>query len=230
MLCLLSKILLICSLYPCPVLYAQKPQPTRKIPVIESRAEGDNDYYIILLTGNGGWKDLVKSVTGYLNLKNVSVAAINTKKYMFTKKEPAQIACDLETLIEKYNEKWGKQKVVLIGYSMGAEVLPFAINLLEDKYIEELSDFILIGPWLKATFRIKLLDYIYVIEKGDDIYSELLKMKTRKGYIICDDVDKSICRKNLDNIIDYDILKGGHHFGENYDTLSGLICKRLKLE
>ena len=79
-------------------------------------------------------ENLVQSVTRYLNSKNVSVLAINTQKYLWSEKEPVQIACDIESLIDS-NDKWGQKKVVLMGYSMGAEVLPFAVNCMEDKYI-----------------------------------------------------------------------------------------------
>ena len=99
---------------------------------------------------------------------------------------------------------------------------------MENKYLDELKDIILIGPWQKATFEIKLLDYIMEINKGTDIYSELQKMKSL--YIICDDNEFSICRKDLDTVADHDFLGGGHHFGGDYNALSLLIGKRLNLE
>jgi type IV secretory pathway VirJ component len=152
------------------------------------------------------------------------------KKYLLSEKQPAQIACDLETLVERYNSKWGKTKVVFIGYSMGAEVLPFAVDCMDNKYMNELKDLILIGPWQKATFKTRLRDFIFEINKGTDIYTELLKLKTKKAYVICDDNKFSICHKDMERVIDHDLLGGGHHFGGDYLTLSKLIGKRLNLE
>jgi type IV secretory pathway VirJ component len=227
---LLCKVILISTVFCCSSLYAQTLQPTRKLPIIERKSEGDSDFYIIFLTGNGGWKNLAQFVTNYLNSKNVSVVAINTKKYLWSEKEPAQIACDLETLIDRFNDKWRQTKVVLLGYSMGAEVLPFAVNCMEEKYRNALNDIIMIGPWQKATFKVNLLDYVMEVNKGTDIYSELLKMKRKMGYVICDDNDISICHKGLDGVIDHDLLGGGHHFGGDYASLSELIGRRLNLE
>jgi type IV secretory pathway VirJ component len=211
-------------------LYAQEVRPNNNLPVIESGSGGKNHFYVILLTGNGGWRDLVQYVTRYLNSKDISVLAINTKKYLWSEKKPAQIACDLESLIDLYDSKWGKNEVVLMGYSMGAEVLPFAVNCMKDNYLHELDDLILIGPWQKATFEVKLEDYIFEVNKGSDIYTEMLKMKTKRAYVICDDNEYSICQKNLEGVIDHDFLGGGHHFGNDYYSLSKLIGKRLKLE
>jgi type IV secretory pathway VirJ component len=227
---LFCKVLLIGSICSPILLFAQTVKPTKHFPVIESRSTGNSDYYVILMTGNGGWQNLVQSVTHYLNSKNVSVLAINTKKYLWAEKRPAQICCDLETLIDRYNSKWQQKKVVFIGFSMGAEVLPFAVNCMEEKYMHEINDLILIGPWQKATFKVKLEDYFYEVNKGTDIYAEILKMKTDKTYVICDNNKYSICHKDLDGVIDHDILGGGHHFGHDYPALSKLIGKRLNLE
>ncbi len=227
---LLSGLMLIATVCMTSSLNAQELKPTRNMHLIESVPDTDLDYYVIFLTGNGGWRNLAQAITAYLNSKNVSVVAVNTKKYMWKEKEPAQIACDLETLIDRYNSKWGKSQVVLLGYSMGAEDLPFAVNCMKDSYLHFLNDFILIGPWQKATFKINLLDYVMELNKGLDIYSELQKMKIKTGYVICDDNEMSICLKDLDGVIDHDFLGGGHHFGGDYDTLSKMIGKRLNLE
>ena len=118
----------------------------------------------------------------------------------------------------------------MIGYSMGAEILPFAINCMDDKYKQKINDLILIGPGQKATFKVKLRDYYWEVNKGADIYPELQKRNKEKTYVICDDHKFSICLKNLDGVVDHDFLGGGHHFGGDYNKLSTLIGKRLKLE
>ena len=227
---LLCKLLLISTIFISFQANGQKISPTKHLPLIEYRSTGNNDYYVIFLTGNGGLRNLAQSVIDYFNSKNVSVLVINTKKYLWKEKGPEQIACDLEKLVDQYNNKWGETKVVFLGYSMGAEVLPFAVNCMEDKYINELKDMILIGPWQKATFKVRLRDYLFEVNEGEDIYSEFLKLKTKRAYVICDDNKYSICHKDLERVLDHDFLEGGHHFGGAYLTLSRLIGKRLNIE
>jgi type IV secretory pathway VirJ component len=209
---------------------AQKPNPTKNIPVIESKSEGKRDFYVILFTGNGGWKPLVKSITQYLNSQNVSVVAINSYKYFRSGKKPEQIACDLEEIIDRYNMQWGMGRVVLLGYSMGAEVIPFAVNHFDKKYADMLQDIVMIAPWQKATFKDKWVYHVFDIDKGLDINEEIDKMGNKNAFIICDDNKISLCHEQLDSNIDPEVLEGGHHFGGDYLKLSKLIGKRLKLE
>jgi type IV secretory pathway VirJ component len=221
--------LLIFIFFPMTVC-GQEFHATVDMPLIENYSQGKSNFYVILLSGNGGWRDLDKSLTAYLISKNISVLGLNTKQYLLSEKKPEQIAFDLQTLMDQYGIKWKHDKVVFIGYSMGAEVLPFAINRMKERYTKKIQNIVLIGPWQKATFKVKLADYFYETNEGEEIYPELLKVKQINTYIVCDDNEYALCLKPIDGIIDHDVLPGGHHFGGDYDSLSKLVGKRLKLE
>jgi type IV secretory pathway VirJ component len=222
-------LLIVIIFFPTSV-FGQEINATENMPLIENHSEGKSNYYVILLSGNGGWRDLDKSLTAYLNSKNISVLGLNTKQYLLSEKKPEQIAFDLETLMDRYDIKWKHDKVVLIGYSMGAEILPFVVNRMDARYTKKIQNIILIGPWQKATFKVKLADYIYETNEGEEIYPELLKVKHINTYVICDDNEYALCLKPIDGKVDHDELPGGHHFGGDYEALSKLIGKRLKLE
>jgi type IV secretory pathway VirJ component len=132
--------------------------------------------------------------------------------------------------MDRYGIKWKHDKVVLIGYSMGAEILPFAVNRMNEQHTKKIQNIILIGPWQRATFKVKLADYLYETNEGEEIYPELLKVKHINTYIVCDDNEYALCLKPIDGIVDHDLLPGGHHFGGDYGSLSKLIGKRLDLE
>ena len=211
-------------------LFARKVQTKRKLPIIESVASASRDFYVIFLTGDFGYRNFDKAIVHSLNVKNVSVVIINAQNYFYSKKSPAQLGSDLGFIINQYDKKWSKVKVVLMGYSMGAEVLPFAVNCMDNKSKRQLKDVILIGPSQKAIFRLKPTDYLFEDKKGTDIYGELIKMKSQRSYIICDDNPSSLCRKDLDGISDHDFIGGGHHFGHDYLLLSELIGRRMNME
>ena len=210
-------------------LFAQKVQTAKKLPIIESAAAGHRDFYVIFLTGDFGFRNFDKAIVRRLNIKKVSVVVLNAQNYFYSKKSPDQLGKDLGSVINQYNRKWKMEKVIFMGYSMGAEVLPFAVNRLDDNYRHQLKDVILIGPSQKAIFRLKPTDYLFEEKKGTDIFAELVKMREQRPYIICDDNPNSLCRKNLEGISDHDFLGGGHHFGHDYLLLSELIGRRLNL-
>ena len=224
------KVFIFTTLWFDAPLFAQKVQTTKNLPTIESVSTGNSDFYVIFLTGDFGFRNFDKAIVHYLNVKNVSVVVINSKNYFRSAKSPAQLGRDLGSIINQYNRKWNQHKVILMGYSMGAEVIPFAVNRLDEKSRLQLLDIILIAPGQKAIFRLKPTDYLFEEKKGADIYTELLKMRGQRSYIICDNSEFSIRRKNLEGVTDHDFLGGGHHFGYNYMLLSKLIGKRLNLE
>ncbi len=51
-------------------------------------------------------------------------------RYYLQPRTPDEAAADLDRVIRHYREKWGGDRVVLVGYSMGADVLPFLVNRL----------------------------------------------------------------------------------------------------
>ena len=200
------------------------------LPIVEFPASGPCNYFVLFFSGDGGWKAIDQSITANLNAKKVPVVALNIMKYLWSEKTKLQIAKDLELLVDVYLKKWNKQNVVIIGYSMGAEVLPFALNLTNSYYLAKISDLILIAPSQNASFKIKIKDYLLDDNKGQDVLSEVRLLKVKSKYCICDDKKYSICKKNLEGIIEYNVLTGGHHFDGDYSALNRLLSKRLKLD
>jgi type IV secretory pathway VirJ component len=200
-------------------------QPT--IPLLEFPAKPEHDYFVLLFSGDGGWRGLDLALANNLNHENIPVVGINTKKYLWDGKTPQSIALDIEHLILTYCSKWKVSKVVLMGYSMGAEILPHSVNQLNDVFVKSIKDMILIAPDQNACFEVKLIFYAYDTNEGQPIINELKKLKVKKAYCICDDHKISLCKSGLDGIIDYTLITGGHHFDGDYDKLNKVIMKRL---
>jgi type IV secretory pathway VirJ component len=81
-------------------------------------------------SGDGGWRDIVKTIAQKLCSDGVSVIGWDSLHYFWSRKSPAQIANDLSMVIEAYPSRWGISKVALIGYSFGTGILPFAYERL----------------------------------------------------------------------------------------------------
>ncbi len=79
------------------------------------------------LTGDGGWANFDKGLAADLAIMNISVVAISSLKYFFREKTPAERATDVQRVITHYTTAWDRPRVVLIGYSFGADVRPFMV-------------------------------------------------------------------------------------------------------
>jgi type IV secretory pathway VirJ component len=89
-----------------------------------------SDYFIFLLPGDGGWRDFIDYLSNYMSGSGINVVGFNTIPYFNHKRTPKEIALDIQRVITNFSAAWGKKKVILAGYSFGAEILPFVyINL-----------------------------------------------------------------------------------------------------
>jgi Type IV secretory pathway, VirJ component len=201
----------------------------QNLPILEFPAESNSSYFVLLFSGDGGWKPIDQSISKNLQNKKVPVVALNIMKYLWNEKTPLQIAKDLEKLIDTYLRKWNKKNVVIMGYSMGAEVLPFALNQTNIYYLSKIQNLILIAPSQRTIFKIKLMNYISDDNTGKEVFPEIKKLKLSKMYCICDDKKYSLCQLNLNGIMEYAILRGGHHFDGDYSALNKLINQNLNL-
>jgi type IV secretory pathway VirJ component len=201
-----------------------------QLPLIELPTKAEHDFFAIFFSGDGGWRSLDQAVSNYLNNKNIPVVGVNIKKYLWYEKTPQRIALDIESMIQTYCTKWNVSNALLIGYSMGAEIIPHSANQLKDTFAEKIKDMILIAPAQNACFKIKLIFYAHDTNEGIPIIDELKKLKLNKAFCICDDQNISLCKSGLDGVIDHTLLTGGHHFDGDYNQLCKIIGKRLLLE
>src|SRR3546814_1194406 len=82
------------------------------------------------LSCDGGWRDLDKTIGGILRKEGVPVIGIDSLRYFWNEKTPDDLARTLARVIDRYGEAWGRRRVVLVGYSFGASVLPFVVHRL----------------------------------------------------------------------------------------------------
>jgi type IV secretory pathway VirJ component len=86
--------------------------------------------FAIVLTGDGPSGGLGKQVARDLSKSGVPSVIWHSLRYYWSPRTPEQAARDLDAVIRHYAVAWGRDRVVLVGYSMGADVLPFLVNRL----------------------------------------------------------------------------------------------------
>ena len=84
----------------------------------------------VLLTGDGGWAAGDKSMAQALAQRGVAVAGLNSARYVERARTPDEAAGDLARIMRHFLGAWHRQRVVLIGYSRGADLIPFMVSRL----------------------------------------------------------------------------------------------------
>jgi type IV secretory pathway VirJ component len=196
------------------------------LPITELDATEAGPYFAIIYSGDGGWRDLDKQIGEYLAHHGVPVVGIDCLRYFWTKKTPEQIADDLRAIIEHYRVKWHRDEVLLIGYSFGANILPFALSRLPERLRNRVRLVSLLGLSQSADFVVHVTGWLGA-DPGPDalpVMPELARIDLRKVQCVYGVEEKdSGCAVPSMAAAERIETPGGHHFGGDYAALARRI-------
>lgn len=231
-------LLLVYLLFPGTVWGAKGPQatpaPPPDLPLVEVRGpRPEGDSLAVIISGAGGWAPLVRTLSQELAARDLAVVGVDALRYFWQRRTPGEAAADLTLVLRHYMQAWHRSRVVLIGYSMGAEVLPFLFNRLPADLKRQTAAVVLIGPGAMASFEFHLL---YLLGVGDDsgdypVLPEILKLSAVT--VLCvygRDEEGSACRKLPKGRGDLRPIElpGDHHFDSRYQALAETILRELR--
>lgn len=209
---------------------ALPPPPAKLVdlPLIEMPANGNSDIFAVLLSGDGGWAGLDKQVAASLVAKGVPVVGFDSLRYFWKARDPNGLGIDIDRIVRYYAGHWGKKRVLLIGYSQGADVLPFAVNRLPAASRALVAQTVLMGLGKNASFEFHLANWIGK-DDGLPILPEVIRL--HEADTLClygKDEEDSLCPEIPHGHVHAQALAGGHHFDGAYDKLAELIVQRAE--
>ncbi|MGH8508607.1 MAG: AcvB/VirJ family lysyl-phosphatidylglycerol hydrolase [Gammaproteobacteria bacterium] len=108
---------------------AVQAEDVKDLPLVEVLSKTkESDTFIVILSGNGGWAGIDRELGDAFVQKGIPVVGLNSLQYFWTPRTPEGFTKDLERVLRYYKAAWRKDHVMLVGYSQGADVLPFAIG------------------------------------------------------------------------------------------------------
>ena len=113
-----------------PHLYQGSPGGVASLPLVDLPAARPKPLMAVVISGDGGWRDLDKTIAEDLQKDGISVVGWDSVRYFWHGQSPDQASADLAAILDAYTAKWGARKIALIGYSFGADILPFLYNRL----------------------------------------------------------------------------------------------------
>ncbi|MGH8581156.1 MAG: AcvB/VirJ family lysyl-phosphatidylglycerol hydrolase [Gammaproteobacteria bacterium] len=126
------------------------------IPLVEVSSDASDDTLAIIFSGSSGWREIDRHLVDTLKDEGMTVLGIDSFRYFWSKRTPEGVAQDLARIITHYRTNWHVKRVVLIGYSFGANILPFAYNRMPSDVQDAIAMMALLAPQRFASFEIGL--------------------------------------------------------------------------
>lgn len=188
--------------------------------------------FAVFYSGDGGWAHLTSHLAGALQAEGVPVVGIDCMRYFWGGKTAAQTGHDLGRIVDHFSRVWDCDEVALIGYSMGADVLPGAIGFLDNPLRERIRQVSLIGMSQEADYKFRFSGWLGFAphpHKGAELLLPLIKkLSPIPVFSVCGEKeDGSLCQTLEPAVSEKLILPGGHHYGGEYTQLTEAILKRL---
>jgi type IV secretory pathway VirJ component len=202
---------------------------TPKLPiVVHPSTRGNSDTLAILLTGDGGWRHIDIRISEELGKEGIPVIGLLSNKYFTPRRTADESAVDLERLIVSYSAAWKKSRVILIGYSRGADVLPFLVNRLPATTRARIAAVALLG--LESTIDFKYhpswIPFYHPREPQFSVRPEVEKLRGLNIVCVYGEKEKdTLCPSLPADLAHVVRMPGAHHFGGRYVDVTRAILR-----
>jgi type IV secretory pathway VirJ component len=200
------------------------------LPLVEVAAGGPGDRLAILLSGDGGWAGLDRAVARALAAQGVAVVGLDSLRYFWRRRSPGETTGDVARIAAHYLARWQRRELLLVGYSRGADVVPFIAGGLPPAQRSALRLVAMLAPGTFAEFEVHALDLLASIRRRRAMSTEAA-VRATGGLVpfLCvqgADEEDSLC-PHLAALpwVTRRVLPGGHHFDRDYAGLARLILE-----
>ncbi len=203
--------------------------PVADLPVVEVPAEKAGDTLAVFLSGDGGWAGIDREVAEALARQGVAVAGLDSLRYFWTRRTPEQAAADVARVARHYLATWQRGRLLLAGYSRGADVLPLVANRLPDDLRRCLVGLAMLGPSHRVELEFHVTDWVGGGDSGFETAPEARRLAALGVPVLCffgEDETDTLCR-DLAPPTAVVTMPGGHHFGGKYQEIAERILKAV---
>lgn len=195
------------------------------LPLTELPATGAGDTFAILLSGDGGWAGFDRELAEALQAQGIGVVGWDSLRYFWQPRTPQSLAADLDTVIAHYQQQWHKAHVLLLGFSQGANVLPFTLPSLNAASLAAVKKIALISPERYAEFEFHLSNWVRSADKGMAL-APLLDNYTAKTPLYClygSEDKNAVCPELQGNNLTVKGYDSGHHLSAEITDIVALL-------
>ena len=184
---------------------------------------GNGKQLIIFFSGDGGLNSFSTKLAKAINNLDYDVILLDSKKYFNSKYSINETTTIINRAIQTQFPKG--IRISFLGYSFGADVVPFIFDNLNENTRKQTTRLILLSPSETTDLQVHWADMMGLnVKRPFDVANKILRLSGVKILVIADKEElpntfKTI-RKDLFSLA---YLDGGHKFDENQNQLLQLI-------
>ena len=200
----------------------------RVLPLREMRVSGDSGGRVmaIVLTGDAPVRGLGDRLGRDLARTGVPAVVWSSFRYYLAPKTPEDAAADLDRVIRHYLRRWERDRVVLVGYSMGADVLPFLVNRLPPETRSRIGGVALLALANDAVFAFRVEQW-WGTSGAPALATRPEVERLADLRVLCvhgRGDPRGACPSMQTAPVTVVELKGGHHFTGSHRLLSRILA------
>jgi type IV secretory pathway VirJ component len=206
------------------------PAPVADLPltVVPAASGSPSPWFGVFLSGDGGWVGLDRGVSDELAKHHIPIVGWDSLKYFWSPRTPQGAARDLDRVVRHYAREWGKSHVLLIGYSQGADTMPFMVNRLPVQTRGMVGLTTLLGISDNALFEFHMANWLGNPGGGLATAPELKRWSGAPYLCLYGEDDSDSACAELTGKEGIAVkMPGGHHFGGGYQDIAAEILSRL---
>ena len=170
---------------------------------------------VLYLSGDGGFNSFSNKICQLIAHAGYAVAAVDSKNYFWKKKTPKDIAADISNTLKKVMRSRQNLQLFIVGYSFGADAVPFIINRIDPLIKKNVQSIVLLEPSVSTDLEIHIADILgrSNAKRSLDVIAEINRIEGVKTSVVLGDDEaefplQKITLKNFSK----KYLSGGHHF------------------
>lgn len=205
------------------------------LPLVELTTRGAGDAFVVLLSGDGGWRDLDRDLAGRLQERGIPVLGWDSLRYFWSARRPEEAAADLARVIAHYAAAWQRPHCALVGFSFGADVLPFLYARLPPSQRASVRLVALISPSRRTDFEVHVSDWfsswLGTTAAGTyDVTRALHALPAAQTLCLygSEESHRSLCTDAAAASVQVLQRRGGHHLDGDYDALADTLLQALR--
>jgi type IV secretory pathway VirJ component len=191
------------------------------LPLVEMAPRRAGQMLAVFVSGDGGWRAIDQRVAEQLHARGFGIVGLVSPRFFAKARTAEESSCALQRIMEHYVIRWRAPRVVVIGYSRGAGVLPFMVNRLSAPWRNRIVVVALMGLDPTVAFHVTPFP-----EPEFPVRGEVERLRSK--HVLCfygvNERD-SLCRQISPAIAMPIAEPGSHHFAGNYDDLARTIWR-----